>query len=355
MSMTYYAVTDDPNELAHFGILGMKWGRRRTPEQLGHPRHSGSKRPRSAAYKKAQSKLGKIVKSGIKKVEANWREYNSPANKQMRAEKKYYKQTEKAIEKARKGKLKYGKLDDYQVQRINERLNLERQARELSGKEQRFRTRLAKSIGEGVISGIGQGFGRRASEWISRGSTLKTDRLRAEQQERADLHKARSLHKQQLAFDREDNSNANLRRKARNEFNKEFYKTSYEEGMNPISRRLYAVSPKRRANYLSEVKDRNKLSDIRKTQRDSFDKAYYSNMGKNAAEWVKSKAGNEKSNNDWNSKQSYPRLMTGLNSYPVTNSTYRAPESNTVIYVDPKGVARQKQRSGRKKFRVNYD
>ena len=84
MSMTYYAVTDDPNELAHWGILGMKWGVRRTPEQLGHPRHTGSKRPRSAAYKKAQSKLGRMMKSGIKKAEAHWKEYNCPKAKEER-------------------------------------------------------------------------------------------------------------------------------------------------------------------------------------------------------------------------------------------------------------------------------
>lgn len=177
MSMTYYAVTDDPNELAHFGIPGMKWGVRHDK-----PRHSGSRKPRSAAYKKAQSKLGRMMKSGIKKAEAHWREYNSPAAK-------YERQTNRAIQAARKGKLKYGKLTDDQVRRVTQRLELERQARQLSNTEQTFRHRLGKSISEGVITGIGQGFGRRASEFIARGSTLKTDRLRAEQQDELDREK----------------------------------------------------------------------------------------------------------------------------------------------------------------------
>ena len=209
MSMTYYAVTDDPNELAHWGIKGMKWGVRHDK-----PRHSGSRsrRPRSAAYKKAQSKLGKMMKSGIKKAEANWKAYNSP-------EAKYNRQTNKAIQLARKGKLKYGKLSDEQVRRVTERLDLERQARQLSNQEQTFRHRLAKSIGEGVITGIGQGFGRRASEWIARGSVLKTDRLRSEQQDELDRHKEKRRIK---------NAEREAKKKVEREFEQQRRKDEYE-------------------------------------------------------------------------------------------------------------------------------
>lgn len=180
--MKYYAVTNDPTELMHFGIKGMHWGIRRTDAQLGHPRHSGSRRPRSAAYKKAQNKLGKAMKNGIEKAKANWREYNSP-------ERKYERQTNKALQQARKGKLKYGKLDDWQVQRITDRLAMERNARMLSNTEKTWGKKLLSSVGEGVISGVGHGVDKRMSEWISRGSTLKTDRKRAEQQEYFDSRK----------------------------------------------------------------------------------------------------------------------------------------------------------------------
>lgn len=179
--MKYYAVTDDPNELVHWGIKGMKWGIRRTDAQLGHPRHTGSKRPRSIAYKKAQAKLSASMRNGIQKVETKWKVYNSPANKQLRAEKRYNKQTERALQQARKGKLKYGKLDDWQVQRITDRLAMERDARALSETEKTWKKRLAESVGEGIIAGVGRGVSTRASEWIGRGSVLKTDRLRAEQ------------------------------------------------------------------------------------------------------------------------------------------------------------------------------
>lgn len=207
MSMTYYAVTDDPNELAHFGIKGMKWGVRHDK-----PRHSGSKKPRSAAYKKAQNKLGRMMKSGIKKAEANWNAYNSPAAK-------YERQTNRAIQAARKGKLKYGKLTDDQVRRVTQRLELERQARQLSSTEQTFRHRLGKSITEGVITGIGQGVGRRTSEWIARGSTLKTDRLRAEQQDELDRAKEKR---------RMRNAEKEAKKKAKREFKQQQRKDEYE-------------------------------------------------------------------------------------------------------------------------------
>lgn len=204
--MKYYAVTEDPNEMMHWGIKGMKWGVRHDK-----PRHPGSGRKRSAAYKKAQSKLGKMMKSGIKKAEASWKTYNSP-------EAKYARQTNHAIQQARKGKLKYGKLTDDQVRRVTERLELERQARALSNAEQRFTSRLGRSITEGVIKGVGEGFGKRASEFIGRKSVLKTDRLRAEQQDRLD--KAKELRKIRNA---EKEANKKIEREFRDDARRDEY------------------------------------------------------------------------------------------------------------------------------------
>ncbi len=244
MSMTYYAVTDDPNELAHFGIKGMKWGVRHDK-----PRHPGSHRPRSAAYKKAQNKLSAAMKNGIKAVERKWNTYNSPINKQIRAERRYEKQTNRALEKARKGKLKYGKLTDDQVYRITERLALERNARQLSEAEKTWGKRLRESIGEGVIAGVGSGVGRIVSEKVSRRSTLKTDRLRAEQQNQLN----REFERQK---DRYENSQRRLKEKARDAVNADYYRTAYEEGDS-----LKYRSADRRAKYLADVKKRNKDKD----------------------------------------------------------------------------------------------
>ena len=154
--MKYYAVTDDPNELMHFGIKGMKWGVIRTPEQLGH--HKAPKKPRSPAYMKASAKLSKAMRNGIAKAQANWNVYNSPENKAIRAYKKSEKKFQKHLQQAREGRLKYKNVSDDEVYRIQDRLALERQARLLSNTEkQSFGRRLRSSVGEGIIEGVGRG------------------------------------------------------------------------------------------------------------------------------------------------------------------------------------------------------
>lgn len=227
MSMTYYAVTDDPNELAHFGIPGMKWGVRKDK-----PRHSGSRKPRSAAYKKAQNKLGRMMKSGIKKAEAHWNTYNSPAAKEARFMKK-------AMQQARNGTLKYGKLTDSQVRQVTDRLALERNARMLGSTENpRYGKRLKMAIGEGIIRGIGGGTGAYIEErFRGRGRTtaeIKADKRKAKYESR----------------------NSVQERRARNKQAEEYYKTVYEEGDDARYR-----GSKKRAEYLSEVKSRRKNDD----------------------------------------------------------------------------------------------
>ena len=117
--MKYYAVTDDPNELMHYGVLGMHWG-------INHdkPRHTGSGKRRSAAYKSAKAKLDASMRNGIAKVQTKWKTYNSPQAKEEHFMKK-------AMQQARTGTLKYGKLTDAQVRKVTQRLALERDARSL--------------------------------------------------------------------------------------------------------------------------------------------------------------------------------------------------------------------------------
>lgn len=237
MSMTYYAVTDDPNELAHFGIKGMKWGVRHDK-----PRHSGSRKPRSAAYKKAQNKLGRMMKSGIKKAEAHWKTYNSPTAKEARFMKK-------AMQQARNGTLKYGKLTDSQVRQVTDRLALERNARMLGSTENpRYIKRLKTAVGEGIIRGIGGGTGAYIEErFRGRGRTtaeIKADKRKAKYESR----------------------NSVQERRARNKQAEEYYKTVYEEGDDARYR-----GSKKRAEYLSEVKGRRKNDEYSANIRKIYD------------------------------------------------------------------------------------
>lgn len=306
--MKYYAVTNDPAELMHYGVKGMKWGVIRTDAQLGHPR-----KPRSAAYKRASNKLSKMMKSGIKKAEAHWQEYNSPANKKARANKRELnrmikaqnradKQMNKYIEQARKGNLKYGKLTDDQVQRVTERLYLERQARQLGSTEpESFRKRLGAAVTAGVISGVGQGVSTIVGERIGRGSRLKTSRLQNEQQEYFDKRRQR----RQEAFDirkerrqrqneidkledkeRYEASSSTQRRRAKAEANQAYYKMLNEEGIHGGlgQVRLLPGYKTRRAAMTKKYRDANEAAEIAKRNQKTRDDSYYRNLGSNEAD-----------------------------------------------------------------------
>ena len=237
--MTYYAVTDDPNELAHWGVLGMKWGVRHDK-----PRHSGSRKPRSAAYKKAQNKLSKMMKSGIQKVESNWKEYNSPKAKEERFMKK-------AIQQARNGTLKYGKLTDAQVKKVTNRLALEREARQLGGTENpSYAKRIKLAVGEGIVRGIGQGTGAYIEERF-RGRGRTTAEIKAD--------------KRKTKY---ENENKTRKQHAKKALAEEYYKTAFEEGEVPRYK-----SDAKRAKYLAEVKRRNKESDYRASIQKVYDES----------------------------------------------------------------------------------
>lgn len=296
MSMTYYAVTDDPNELAHFGVLGMKWGVRHDK-----PRHPGSRsnKPRSAAYKKAQSKLSAAMRNGIKAVEKKWNTYNSPANKRIRAAKRYERQTNRALEKARKGKLKYGKLTDDQVYRITQRLAMEQNARNLSNNEKTFFKKLRESASQGLITGVGAGVSQSIAERLSRKSKMKTDRMRAEQQNELNLEAARRQAEQQNRLnakferqkdvrdrikDRYEHSLGQLNQKAQDAANEEYFKLLAENGgvdfKNKLrGRGLLPGGQRQRAEYVRLTKANKEEDDYRQNLRRLREQAAATNRG----------------------------------------------------------------------------
>lgn len=252
--MKYYAVANDSAELMHFGIKGMKWGVRRTDAQLGH-----FKKPRSTAYHKASAKLNSLMQNGIKKAQTKWNTYNSPenkeyrvynraVNKQIRENKHREKLFEKHVQLAREGRLKYKGISDAEVERITDRLALERNARNLSGAEkQSFARRLKSSVGEGIIEGVGRG----TSSYIDarmKGRGQTTAQIKADKRlDRYNSKYSTQERKQRL----EDMEQA---RKDRSEYKK----IADEEGYSGS----YAMTLAEKRAYVKKIKDRRESEDI---------------------------------------------------------------------------------------------
>ena len=245
--MKYYAVTDDPNELMHYGRKGMKWGQ-----------HIFGDKPRSAAYRRASSKLRRSMRNGIAKAKANWARKHSPtvlrakakakaAKQQARAARKEEKFMNKAIQRAREGRLRYGKLTDEQVRRVTERLALERNARQLGSTEKpKFKTRLKEAVQEGMLQGATRGGAAYIEErWRAKGkyaAQKKYGEKIAKAEARAQNKKNRAIEKADYKAERK-----NAWKEAKLEQDQEFYKQKAasgerrnitELGKNPMAARV---------------------------------------------------------------------------------------------------------------------
>lgn len=196
--MKYYGVTDDSNELLHYGRLGMKWGKHIFVGQkslaykntLGKLRNTVKNAVASAQKSRAQKREAKF-NNAVKKAQdrlavterlrgldqlkgferQNDRAYRNEAfmakteaKKARIAEKneRKYARNERKMNKymqqAREGTLRYGKLSDEQVDRITQRLAIERSARQLGNTEKAsYRQRRREAIREGKLEGYKQG------------------------------------------------------------------------------------------------------------------------------------------------------------------------------------------------------
>lgn len=133
------------NELYHYGVLGMHWGVRRTPEQLGHRTKSSG----SAGSAKARVRVKK------KKAKA------ASEEKPMTAEEKAKKKDN--ILRSRNAKELYDNkdlFDDQELRTAYQRLMLEKQIKDLTPKQ--------KSRGEDYVDAVIK-WGGKANQLTSTG------------------------------------------------------------------------------------------------------------------------------------------------------------------------------------------
>lgn len=247
--MKYYAVTEDPNELLHYGRLGMKWGKHifgDKPKSVGYNRALGKLRDKAKTVKSAvqkssaqhainkqnrqQERYAKAVQKAQNRVNVieglnnlnKLQSYEKRAAQEFKAERnaeraaikqaKHYARNERKMQKytqqAREGRLKYGKLSDDQVRQITERLNMERNARSLGSAEKTWRQQKRDALRAGKLRGIEAGTAAAMTEVARAGAQYgiqhlmnrkKLDamsRYNAKRQKEADRIKNHRTHKE---------------------------------------------------------------------------------------------------------------------------------------------------------------
>ena len=150
--------------LAHHGIKGMKWGVRRTPEQLGHPR---SKKKAKSIWKKSAETLSSARKS----------------RKQKKLEEKLAKQRKKE-------ETGYEKYSDEELKKMTDRLNLERNYRnvyaEMHPDKLKRVKRVIGDLAENAVRTIGQ---KAISAAVEKAFSKKTEEASITKTDYADISK----------------------------------------------------------------------------------------------------------------------------------------------------------------------
>ena len=308
--MKYYAVTEDPNELLHYGVKGMKWGQHifgDKPKSAGFHRALGKLRAaanktkiavRNSATQAAvnrnnrqQEKYNRAVQKTQRRIneieglnslnrlqdfeKATYRQQKAE-QKQARYDAKMQKQQIKAdnamakldlkyaknerkmnkyIQQARQGKLKYGKLSDDQVQQITDRLSMERSARNLGSAEKTWRQQKKEAFRKGKLYGIERGTAA-AMEEVARAGTVYGI------QNFMNRRKLNAVAKQEGKEERIKNRERNkrTRREVRQDLRQEMYEEAVTSGKGMFERRP-RIFTANAAKELQKIRDENYESD----------------------------------------------------------------------------------------------
>lgn len=142
------------DELQHHGIKGMKWGVRRTQAQLGHKTSSGTGKKKTS---KSSGSVTKTLKKTGKKVSSLYSK-----NKASRQSKKAAKE---AAEQSKKKK-SISEMSDAELRAQIDRLNLERQYKQLvaannpnKGRGKQFVSNVLERSGEQLATQVTNHYG----------------------------------------------------------------------------------------------------------------------------------------------------------------------------------------------------
>lgn len=134
------------NELYHYGVLGMKWGIRRTPEQLGHETNGQkkSKKQKNREINTVETKqlvAAQNISKDLGKVVTALKQYESESTSRKKT-KLRESQRQKASEMTNK-----------ELQELIQRMSLEDQYANLSSN----RMAVGKTYTDEILSGVGEG------------------------------------------------------------------------------------------------------------------------------------------------------------------------------------------------------
>lgn len=170
---------------------------------------------------------------------------------QERLDRKYDK-NEKHMQKytqlAREGRLQYGKLSDDQIQRIGERLSVERNVRALGNTENpKFRVRLKQAKQEGILRGVAAGTASAITQVANAHVQNRlANKLTLDRNARQEAHRKHEANRIM---------SKRSKREIRQDLKNQAYEESVKQGKNIINRNVHTIFARGAANQLRNLEN----------------------------------------------------------------------------------------------------